>query len=219
VGIEIDLLRNYPRSERSSATRHTKRKTEYRAIASQFGREYFDGSRETGYGGYTYDPRFWSPVVPDFIAHFEISQASSVLDVGCGKGFMLFDFQAELPGLSIAGLDVSHYAIENALPEVRRSLQIGNALELPFPDNSFDFVFSINTIHNLNEWGCVQALSEIERVARRGSFVVVDAFQNQLERDKIFAWNLTAKTILSTERWKELFKQAGFQGDYYWFTP
>lgn len=217
--IEIDLLRNYPRTERDPADRDTKRKTEYRAVASQFGREYFDGSRKTGYGGYVYDPRFWSRVVPDFIAHFDISQSSSVLDVGCGKGFMLFDFQAALPGLSIAGLDVSHYAIENALPEVSQSLQIGNALELPYPDNSFDFVFSINTIHNLNEWECVKALSEIERVARRGSFVVVDAFQNQSERDKIFSWNLTAKTILSTERWKELFKQAGFHGDYYWFKP
>jgi ubiquinone/menaquinone biosynthesis C-methylase UbiE len=142
-----------------------------------------------------------------------------VLDVGCAKGFMLHDLQTLIPGLQIAGVDVSGYAIEHAMESVRDQLQVADARELPFADASFDVVISINTIHNLERDDCAQALREIERVGRGRAFVTVDAWRNEEERERMMAWNLTAKTIMSVDEWVAFFAEAGYGGDYYWFIP
>ena len=219
MGIEIDLLRNYPRTQRNLAKRESLKTPESRALARQFGKDYFDGTRETGYGGFSYNPRFWQPVIPDLVEHFGITPESAILDVGCGKGFMLFDFQQLVPGVTVSGIDVSQYAIDNSVPAVRSHLSLGNATDLPFEDNSFDFVFAINTIHNLEPEPCARALREIQRVARVGSFVTVDAYRDSIEKQRMHAWNLTAETIMSVEEWLGFFEDAGYTGDYFWFIP
>lgn len=219
MGRPIDLLAKYPRPPRDTAGRALAKTGEHRAVARRFGAEFFDGDRSTGYGGFHYDPRFWTPVVPDLVAHFGLSEASSLLDVGCAKGFMLFDLLQALPGMTVAGVDVSEYAIEHAKPEVAPYLRVADAAQLPFEDDAFDVVISINTIHNLELEGCVRALREIQRVARRGSFITVDAFRSEEERRRVVDWNLTARTILSTGKWEDLFREAGYEGDYYWFIP
>lgn len=218
-GEEIDLLVNYPRAKRDVAARGATKTEEDRAIARQFGKEFFDGDRRHGYGGFRYDPRFWQPVVPAFQARYGIEAGSSVLDVGCAKGFMLHDFAEQIPGLRVAGVDVSEYAIENALPDVRPFLRVADAVELPFHDASFDVAISINTIHNLDRDACARALREIERVSRGHSFVTVDAYRTPEEKERMFAWNLTARTIQSVEEWKAFFRAVGYTGDYYWFVP
>ena len=96
---------------------------------------------------------------------------------------------------------------------------MADARELPFDDASFDLVVSINTIHNLDREGVVQALGEIERVSRSFSYVTVDAYRNEEERERMMKWNLTARTILSDSEWVGLFAEAGYKGDYYWFVP
>jgi len=219
MGREVDLLRNYPKAKRDLNARAAAKTEADRAIARRFGKDFFDGDRRTGYGGFSYDPRFWSPVVPEIIEHFDLVAGDSVLDVGCAKGFMLFDLLTELPGLQVGGIDVSEYAVANALEPVARFLRVGSADSLPFPDDSFDVVISINTIHNLDLAGCKKALTEIERVARRGSFITVDAFRNSKEEERMTQWNLTAKTILSVEDWIRLFDDVDYTGDYYWFIP
>ena len=219
MGIEIDLLVNYPKTTRNLTERAASKTEEDRAIARQFGRDFFDGDRRHGYGGFSYNPRFWQPVIPTFAQHFGIDNSSSILDVGCGKGFMLFDMLQLIPGVKVAGVDISAYAVENALEEVGNHIQVADARELPFEDKSFDYVISINTIHNLERNDLIVALKEIERVAAKGSFVTVDAYRNEEERLAMEAWNLTAKTILSVEDWKALFSEAGYTGDYYWFIP
>ena len=219
MGIEIDLLRNYPRTKRNLAEGESLKTPENRALARQFGKDYFDGSRETGYGGFSYNSRFWQPVIPDLVEHFGITPESAILDVGCGKGFMLFDFQQLVPGVTVSGIDVSQYAIDNSVPEVRSHLSLGNATHLPFEDKSFDFVFAINTIHNLEPEPCARALREIQRVARVGSFITVDAYRDASEKRRMYAWNLTAETIMSVEEWLGFFDAAGYTGDYFWFIP
>lgn len=218
MGQEIDLLVHYPHTKRNIDER-MERKEESRAIARRFDKEFFDGNREHGYGGYTYNPRFWQPVVPTFQKHFGLTSKSSILDVGCGKGFMMYDFSLLIPGITVKGIDISTYAIENALPEMKPHCQVANCLSLPFADKSFDVVISINTIHNLEFKECGKALSEIERVSRGNSFVVVDAYRDDAEKNRMFAWNLTAKTILHVDEWKKLFKDSGYTGDYFWFVP
>lgn len=219
LGREVDLLVNYPKTKRNVKERGASKTEADRALARQFGRAFFDGDRSHGYGGFNYHPRFWQPVVPTLAAHFGLTAKSAVLDVGCAKGFMLHDLAEGIPGITVKGVDVSSYAIENALADVRPHLQVADARKLPFADRSFDAVIAINTIHNLDRDGCVQALREIERVSRGGSFITVDAYRNDEEREAMLAWNLTAQTILHVDEWKELFRVAGYHGDFYWFMP
>jgi ubiquinone/menaquinone biosynthesis C-methylase UbiE len=219
MGIEIDLLANYPRTKRNVEDRGAEKTPEDRAIARQFGRDFFDGDRRHGYGGFNYMPRFWQPVVPDLIRHFRLAPGDSLLDVGCGKGFMLHDLKAALPGLRLAGIDISAYAIEHTIEDMRAQVQVADAAALPFADQSFDVVIAINTIHNLPRALCGQALREIQRVAKRGAFVTVDAWRNDAEQARMEAWNLTAQTMMSVEDWKSFFAANGYTGDYFWFIP
>lgn len=219
MGGAIDLLANYPKPNRDTTARALVKTEELRTIASRFGQEFFDGDRSTGYGGFEYHPRFWTPVIPDLVSHFGLTSTSSVLDVGCAKGFMIFDLLQAIPELTVAGVDVSEYAIENAKPEVAHLLRVADARRLPFGDDEFDVVISINTVHNLALGECKEALWEIQRVARHGAFVTVDAFRSEDERQRMMNWNLTAKTILATDEWVELFREVGYEGDYYWFIP
>ena len=207
MGKEIDLLVNYPKTKRNLEERVASKTEADRAVARQFGHEFFDGNRNHGYGGFNYFPRFWQPVIPAFQQHWGLDKNSSVLDVGCAKGFMLHDFVELIPGITVKGVDVSEYAIEHAMDNVKPYLQRACATKLPFPDNSFDVTISINTVHNLEYEECAQALQEVERVSRKGSFITVDAYRTQEEKERMDAWNLTAKTIMSTDEWVEFFKK------------
>jgi SAM-dependent methyltransferase len=219
MGVEIDLLANYPKPNRDVAARGAAKTEADREVARRFDKDFFDGDRRTGYGGFTYHPRFWQPVIPAIQSHFDLAVGSSVLDVGCAKGFMMHDLAALIPGITVKGVDVSAYAIEHAIDSMRPHVSVADARALPFADKSFDVVISINTIHNLERADLVKALQEIERVNRRGAFITVDAYRTDEERRRMEAWNLTARTILSVESWKDLFAEAGYTGDYYWFIP
>lgn len=216
---EIDLLINYPKSKRNLEERSEKKEKSDILIARKFGKDFFDGDRKHGYGGFKYNPKFWQPVISTFVDYWNLKQDNSILDVGCGKGFMLYDFMLSIPGIKLAGIDISDYAINNSLPEVRNILKVGNAKDLKFENNSFDFVISINTVHNLEKDECALALKEISRVANKGSFITVDAYRNEIEKKRMMQWNLTAKTIMSVEDWKLFFKKVNYKGDYYWFIP
>ena len=216
---EINLLKKYPKTKRDLSKRGNEKTEEDRIIARRFDKEFFDGDRKNGYGGYYYNPKFWTEVVKDFNNFYKLKSGSKILDIGCGKGFMLFDFMKLNPNFVLEGIDISDYAITNAVPEVKKFLKVGDAKSLPYEDNSFDLVISINTTHNLEINQCKKALSEMERVSRKDKYLIVDAYSNEIEKDRIFAWNLTAKTILSTNEWISLFEEAGYTGHYYWFEP
>ena len=216
---EINLLENYPRTKRDLTERQQLKTPEIQKIARRFGKEFFDGDRIYGYGGYSYNPRFWQPVVPVFKKYYGLTSQSRILDVGCAKGFMLHDFAQLIPGIKVAGVDISSYAIENALEDMKPFLQVANATVLPFADKSFDLVISINTVHNLPQSECKKALAQIQRVARRQAFITVDAYRNDEEKRKMEMWNMTAQTFMHVDEWREFFQEAGYQGDYYWFIP
>lgn len=219
MGQCVDLLEKYPRANRDIKGRGATKTEADRAIARQFGKEFFDGERRHGYGGYSYNPKYWQPVVPTFREHYDLTEGMAVLDVGCAKGFMVHDFREVVPGLDVRGIDISEYAIENALPEVRDFLSVADARKLPFEDDSFDLVISINTLHNLGGDDLVQGIREVERVSRNSSYITVDAYVTEEEKEDMFAWNLTAKTILSSDEWISLFDEIGYTGDFGWFMP
>lgn len=213
---EINLMDRYPRSKRSLGSRQDVTPEDI-AIACQFGRDYFDGDRKRGYGGYNYHPRFWQETVQRFRDHYQLPPDARVLDVGCGKGFMLYDFKQLMPDLQITGVDVSQYALDHSKEEVRPFLQKANAKELPFDDKSFDLVTAINTIHNLDVDDCKRSLREIERVSRGKSFLVVDAWRSDEQRRNLEEWILTAKSYFHVDDWTKIFREVGYTGDYYWF--
>lgn len=219
MGREINLLEHYPKTKRNIHERGSSKTEEDRTIARQFGKEFFDGERRHGYGGFSYHPRFWQPVIPTFIKTYHLTSRSSLLDVGCAKGFMLYDFRESIPDINVQGVDVSKYAIQQGKEEIQPFLHVGDVRNLPFPDKSFDLVISINTVHNLEGEDLKQGLVEIERVSRGHSFITVDAYRTDEEKELMDAWNLTAKTILHVDEWKELFHTVGYTGDYYWFMP
>jgi SAM-dependent methyltransferase len=211
---EINLLAKYPRAKRNLVARK-QGQAENRMIARQFGREYFDGTREQGYGGYRYDGR-WLPIAFDIAAHFKLKPGDRVLDIGCAKGFLMRDLMQAVPGLEVWGLEISQYAIENCHPDARGRMARGTAQHLPFPSDSFAAALCINVIHNLQYEACVEAVREIERVAPGRGYIQVDAYRNDDERDVFLDWVLTADTFGKPDMWHDLFRHAGYSGDYYW---
>ncbi len=219
MGKEIDLLINYPKTKRNVEERGATKSEEDRALARKFGKDFFDGDRKNGYGGFNYMPKFWQPVIPTFQEYWNLNSNSSLLDVGCAKGFMLYDLSLMIPGIQIAGIDISEYAIDNAMDQIKPFVSVADAINLPYPDNSFDVVISINTVHNLERNECAKALQEIERVSKGKSYITVDAYRNEEEKIRMYDWNLTAKTIMSVDEWILFFNEIGYTGDYYWFIP
>ncbi|MEQ8370589.1 MAG: class I SAM-dependent methyltransferase [Alphaproteobacteria bacterium] len=211
---EVNLLETHPKCVRNVAARlHNKAHNRERAL--RFDWEYFDGPREQGYGGYVYDGR-WIPVARRIIDHFGLKPGDRVLDIGCAKGFLVRDLMAECPGLTATGLDISHYALTHAHPDVAGRLLRSTAHRLPFADGAFDAAICINTVHNLDQDLCLAALREIERVAPERGFVQVDAYRTESERQHFEDWMLTARTYGRPEDWLSLFAQAGYRGDYFW---
>jgi SAM-dependent methyltransferase len=212
---EIDLLRALPKVKRNIQKRKDAKDPHVVAISKQYGEMYFDGPREYGYGGYKYDGR-WIPVARDIIAHFNLKPGMRVLDVGCAKGFLVKDLMKVCPGLEAFGLDISLYALLHCEPEVVGRLHLGTAECLPFHDNSFDCVLSLNTVHNFKRPIAIKVLQEIERTSGGRAFVQVDSYYTPEQKEIFESWVLTAEFYDYPQGWKQLFKEAGYSGDYYW---
>ena len=217
-GHEINLLDRLPQTKRDPKARAAAKTAADRALAKQFSRDFFDGDRRHGYGGYLYDGR-WLPVAQRLVEHYQLPPDARILDVGAGKGFLLHDLLQVRPGATVRGLDVSTYAKQHAHGETGPLIDIGSAEKLPYDDASFDLVISINSIHNLEYSLCKQALTEIERVSRAHKFITVDAWRTEEERQRLLDWILTAETYLEVGDWVRLFAEVGYTGDYWWFIP
>ena len=214
MGTELDLLARYPKAKRDISSRAEKTSEDIE-VARRFGRDFFDGDRRYGYGGYGYSPTRWTGVVEDMIEHY--APIESLLDVGCAKAYMIEEFANQLADLRVYGIDISEYAIKNGI--MKPCISVGDARDLSrFEDKFFDLVVSINTVHNLARHGCIHALEEIERVGKE-AYITVDAYRNDKEKKRMLDWNLTALTILHVDEWVELFKEAGYSGDYGFWQP
>lgn len=187
-------------------------KAECAEIAKRWGAEYWDGPRQYGYGGYRYDGR-WLKVAKPMAEHYGLKPGDRILDVGCGKAFLLYEFTRAVPGVEVAGLDISGYALEHAKKEVRPFLRQGHASELPFEDDSFDLVVSLTTLHNLRLPDLVSAVREIERVGRSHKYIMVESYRNEREKVNLLYWQLTCESFFTPEEWKWVYELAGYGGD------
>lgn len=183
------------------------------ALARQWGYDYWDGDRRINYGGYRYIEGRWEKVARPMAEHYGLGPGARILDVGCGKGFLLHDFTKAVPGIEVTGIDISQYAIDHAKQEVRERLQVGNATALPFPDRHFDLVISLNTLHNLHCYDLEKALREIERVGRN-KYLCVESYRNEVEKANLLYWQVTCEAFNTPEEWQWWFRHAGYTGDH-----
>ena len=181
--------------------------------AKSYGYDYWDGDRKFGFGGYKYDGR-WRSVAEKIATHYGLKPGDSVLDVGCGKGFLLYELTQAVPGLKVQGIDISEYAVENSKEEIRGNLKVADAVSLPFEDNSFDLSISLNTLHNSDCYDLDKAFSEIERVGKKNKYIVVESYRNEEEKVNMMCWVLTGECFFSPEEWEWWFSHSGYSGDH-----
>lgn len=182
-------------------------------LAKQWGHDYWDGDRRICYGGYRYMEGRWEKVARSLAEHYGLKAGSKVLDVGCGKGYLLFDLTKVVPGIEVHGIDVSPYALANAKEEIKDCLQLGNATALPFADNEFDLVISLTTLHNLHNYDLEKALKEVERVGKN-KYICVESYRNEQEKANLLYWQVTCEAFCTPEEWDWWFKHTNYTGDY-----
>ena len=205
--LHISTKRNYLQR----VTEHDKAECAEKAV--QWGNDYWDGDRKYGYGGFRYDGR-WRPVAEEMVKHYRLKPDARILDVGCGKGFLLYEFTQVLPGAQVAGIDISEYAIENGKEEMKPFLQVGNAAHLPYESRSFDLVLSVTTLHNLYLYDLWSAVKEMERVGRGARYIEVESYRNEREKVNLLYWQLTCRAFHTPAEWEWLLGQAGYTGDH-----
>ncbi len=213
--MEIDFITNHhKKTKRDYLGRVNKiNKSEAALKAKKWDYDYWDGSRDINYGGYHYDGR-WEPIAKKIIDFYKIKTGYKILDIGCGKGFLLYEIQKQVPGVIVRGLDISSYAIKNAKKEVKEFLDLGNANKLPYSDNEFDLILSINTLHNLYCFDLFSALKEIERVGKNKKYICVESYRNEFEKVNLLYWQVTCESFYNVDEWKWIFKQTNYRGDH-----
>lgn len=218
MGNKINLLNKLPKSSRPLNVRG-EISPEDKEHHWSLSREYFDGTRVQGYGGYINDGR-WFPVAGDIIDYYKIKAQNAILEIGCAKGFLLDAFNQHDHTLELWGIDISQYALSQTTKSIPKHLVLGNAKDLPFDNNSFDLLICINSLHNiLNVNDTLESLREIQRVSSKNSYITVGAYSNDEEKKIIDNWAIVATTYMHENDWLELFDKAGYKGDYFWFKP
>jgi ubiquinone/menaquinone biosynthesis C-methylase UbiE len=201
-------------TERDYLARMMDQKVHCMRIAKQYEEDYWDGDRRYGYGGYDYIPGRWKSVAEALIKNYNLKSGSKVLDVGCGKGFLLYEMKLLIPELDIKGIDISKHGLRNAKKEVKPFLKKHKAQDsLPFEDNKFDLVISLGTLHNLRIFDLEKSLKEIERVGRQG-YIMLESYRNEQELFNLQCWALTAESFFDEEEWVWLYSYFNYTGDY-----
>ena len=213
--MELNLVTGlHQATKRDYLGRMNDSKVEAMKIAKQYGFDYWDGDRKFGYGGYKYMQGRWTKVAQQLIDLYGLRAGSKILDVGCGKGFLLYEMHLLEPSIEIYGFDISQYGLENTHPDLKAKLFIHRAQDkFPFQDNFFDLVISLGTLHNLHIFELEVAVSEIERVGKQG-YIMVESFRNELEMFNLECWALTAESLMDVDEWKWIYDRFGFTGDY-----
>ena len=184
------------------------------SLAKKWGFDYWDGDRRINYGGYRYMEGRWEKVARAMTDHYGLKAGDKILDIGCGKGFLLYDFTKVAPGIEVHGVDISDYAIEHSKEEIKDQLQISNATSLPYPDNYFDFVFSLNTFHNLHCYDLDKALKEMQRVSKQHMYICVESYRNEEEKTNLLYWQVTCEAFNTPEEWEWWFNNTNYTGDH-----
>ena len=202
--------------KKSKVNRVVTRKLKNKFIAWELSEQYYDGDRNNGYGGFSYDGR-WLKLLPKFIKRYNLNNNSKILDLGCKKGFIMKDLKILLPGAKVYGIEDHPYPIKNAEKEIKKNIIFSNYYKIPFKKNYFDLIIGFSSIYKYNFIDVVKTIKEINRVSKN-SFFTVASYSNKKEKELFDKWTLLGTTILQKKEWKQLFKILNYKGDYYFTT-
>ena len=209
---EFNLLDNYPKLSEPRYVSKNLRTISHRIVAANRQKDFFDGDRNHGYGGFKYDGR-WKKLLPKIIKKYRLTKKSKVLDLGCKKGFLLKDLSILIPGIKSFGIENHSYALKKAV-KCNSKLIKSDYYKIPFKNKYFDFVIAFNSLYMQNLGDVIKSLKEIERVSKK-SYIVLASGETDEERNKFYRWTLIGTSILLKKEWKTLFKKIKFKGDYY----
>jgi protein-L-isoaspartate(D-aspartate) O-methyltransferase len=203
----------HKKTNRDYQARANDQKSQFALIAKRFDYDYWDGKRETGYGGY-YDDGRWEITAKQLIDTYKLKPGDKILDVGCGKGFLLNEIKKIIPEIEIFGFDVSEYAISKIPISIKKNITVSSAEKINYPESFFDLVISINVLHNLELEKLMMALSEIQRVSKKNSYVCVESYRNEVEKWNLLRWQLTCEAFYTPKSWEYIFMLSKYMGDY-----
>ncbi|OUX38025.1 MAG: hypothetical protein CBE33_01895 [Candidatus Pelagibacter sp. TMED273] len=202
--------------KKSKVNRVVTRKLKNKFIAWELGKEYYDGDRNNGYGGFSYDGR-WLGLLPKFIKKYNLNNNSKILDLGCKKGFIMKDLKILLPNAKVCGIEDHIYPIKNAEKEIKKNIIFSSYYDIPFKKNYFDLVIGFSSIYKYNFADVVKTIKEINRVSKK-SFITIASYSSKREKEIFDKWTLLGTTILEKKEWLQLFKMTKYKGDYYFTT-
>ena len=211
---EFNLLRDYPKPKETRKVNKNLRNIQSRITASYRDREFYDGNRNNGYGGFKYDGR-WKIIVKQICKEYNLNNKSSFLQIGCEKGFLLHDLKFFLPKAEVRGIEKSLYAIKNSMETVKNYINNSDYTKLEFPDNKFDFILAIGVIYSLTLEDAIKCLKEIQRAGKGNSFITLASYKNEKDYWLFKDWTILGSLILRENEWKEILKHCKYTGDYH----
>jgi hypothetical protein len=209
---EFDLLNIYP-NLKSRYINKNSRTIKNRIIASYKDKEFYDGNRSNGYGGYSYDGR-WKLIADRIFSVYKLKSNAKILQIGCDKGYLIYDIKKKYNKATVKGIENSKYAISKAPKLIKKDLIFSNFVNLPFKNDYFDFVLAIGPVYSLNLTDALKCLKEINRVGKGKSFITLGAYKTDKEFQLFRYWTLLGSTILSKTEWKTVLKHVNYKGDY-----
>ena len=206
------ITKNHLKTKRNYIGRMKNNKVEAMKIARKYDFDYWDGNRRYGYGGYNYIDGYWTSTAKKIIKFYNLNNNSSILDIGCGKGFLLFEIKKLLPGISVKGIDISRYSIKNAKNEIKSSLMVSDVRRYKIK-KKFDLIISINCLHNLQIFELTNVIKKIVKNSRK-SYIAIEGYKNIEELFNLQCWALTANTFFSKKEWQWFFKKNNYKGEF-----
>lgn len=214
VRIYSSLTNNRIFKNRNYLARMNDEKVACMIRAKKYDYDYWDGEKKYGYGGYSFKEGYWQPFAKALIDKYNLNGNSKILDIGCGKGYLLYEIKNLIPSIQIFGIDISKYAIENAHPLVKNDILNKSAYDTyPFDNNYFDLAISLNTLHNLPIYNLDSAINEIKRVSKQ-SYLLLESFNSEQQLFNLQCWSLTCETFFDTKSWNYILNKLDYQGDY-----
>jgi len=212
---EFNLLDGYPTPIKPRYVGENIRTIKNRIISGYRDKNFFDGDRNFGYGGFNYDGR-WKKVAKKIVEEYKLNKKSSFLQLNCEKGFLINDIHDVLPESRVCGLETSEYAVANAMEKIKKNIKkVDNYFNLKFQNETFDFIMALGVIytHSLND--AIKCLKEIQRVGKGKSFITLASYNNSEDYWLFKDWTVIGTTILKKEEWVEVLKHVNYTGDYF----
>lgn len=212
---EFNLLEGYPQPTATRKVGKNIRTIKNRIISGYRDKNFFDGDRNFGYGGFKYDGR-WQKVAKKIVDEYNLSLDSSFLQFNCEKGFLVNDVKSVLPKARVHGLETSDYALSTAMDNIKKNLKkVNNYYDLDIRDNSYDFIIAIGVVYTYSLSDAIKCLKEIERIGKGKSFITLASYTNEEDYWLFKDWTVIGTTILKKEEWIEVLNHANYTGDYF----